>query len=598
MNTNSKRRLSRVILVAFALLLISPATLLQAQDSAPLTELAQYFPAETYFYASFRTDDATIDTLDTIYQHIMTTMAVTSGTAPQPETPMSLRQALDAMFLPGIFANDTQPWLGDQGAVGRFDASILFTPDARNSPYALVLEITDRQAATNFVQTKSEGIYSFSEEVVGDFTVIRVIGSPAIGIMPSVLIGDSVLIITNDAGEDWFTARTAETLSNQPAFNDTMRSFTTENYTAALYIDMYQLVGTAFAMRTVPEEQQNLAKAMRDAVGQYALGFTLVDNRALTFDMLWNVGDMTPFANSGVRMTPLGNLHPDLLVRVPEDAGAVIRLANVGAAMRFWYDYLKVATGYDPSQPPNENPVAYAETVLTGLTDLDVEDDIFNLMQGDLVFFQSYAPPASIDSSFNESLKMGWFAPIQFEDAEKAWQSITAQAPLYRTGGMTVTEEIVAGTHALVLTQPDVSAQGMVLAVNNDVIAIGARSSVETILQANGNFQNNGAFTDASQYMLPDSSVMIYVGQPMFIYVADSEIYTEAMIAPIFANVTASLSGSPTPEFTPTPDFPAFQAEREAAHQAVRSLLHSMSFTAGSTPEGDVRARLVVLLVE
>jgi hypothetical protein len=607
MNMTSKRKFwARAVVIALALLLVFPATLLQAQDSAPLTELAQYFPAETYVYASFRTDDATIDTLDAIYQRMLNTAIQASPPGVVPFAPTSLRQIIDQAFTPFSFATDVRPSLGDQIAFGMFDVSSVI-PSASSASFprfAMVAEITDRIAARDSFQ--QYGAEQWIE--IDGWSILQYDVSPDI---PSeytftALINDSVLVMTTKPDESLFTTPQTTSLSNVTAFTETMNLLTAGDYMGVLYADLHQITGTALVLGSQPPtpKLQQLAEAGSDIAGQYAMGFALLDGRALTLDMVWNVGDAEPLRDLGVTMNPVGSVDAALLSGVPDDAVLVSQIAGGKELFQFLRDIILIGTEFDPAtQQPRENPMAYLDSIVQAVTGDDLES-ILSLITGRGINYFRYTPPAEIDvETFQQQTSAATL--IEITDKAQIEALLRKIEPAVRVSGMGVAEDTINGNFALVLRPPatfgGIQPPEILMVVTDQYLIYGTRANIEAFLNnSNGNFQNNADYQAASAYMLDDASVIIYGGRPMFIYLVDTAFYTNIIIQPVFANIVAGLNrdDSATPIPIPTPDMPAIQRQRMVAQQAILSLMHSISFTAGSTPEGDVRARLVILLVE
>jgi hypothetical protein len=605
MNTTSNHKFAFLIIAV--LLLISPATLLRAQDTKPLTELAQYFPAETYFYASFRTDDATISTLDGLYKRLFDTLALAVPPSSQfpLEGPADVYAILDQALQPATFA-EVRPWLGDEMAVGAFDASWFIPVEGRTQfpRFALVARIKDRAAAIAFMQSRANAV--FGEQQIGDFTAFSVFDSTFAtpDFIPLILVNDSLLIITSLNDAALFTEPLPTPLSSHPPFTDTMRQLPASDYMVLQYMDYYQITGTALVLGSQPPTpvQQQLAEAGRDIAGQYAMGIAMLDGRALTFDLVWNVGDTQPLRDLGVTMNPVGTVDPAWLAYVPEDAALVAQSVGMVEMYRFIRDIILIGTEYDPAtQQPRDNPMAYLESVVKGLTGTDMEE-MLGLLSGQTVSYMQYTPPAAIDLNLLQQ-QMASTSMVGIADKARTETFLRDLEPILRVSGMAVSEENINGNFALVLRAPEtiegIESPEVVMLVTDEFLIQGTRASVETILNGNGNFQNNPDYQLAAQYMLPDAAMMTYIGRGTFLAYVDLFAGAAIMMPTMMAELNNQLEVSgATPMPFPTPDLPAIQTQRELAHQAITSLLHSISFTAGGTPEGAVRVRLVILFTQ
>lgn len=164
------KRLWLVIVVLFSVGIFAPTSAqMQSEKFSTLVEAAQFFPTGTSVYFSIRTDADYISTLNTLFVAVQER---TVGTA------LSIPDGLDMLFQ-DLFSTDFQttvaPFLGDYIAFGILPLDNVIDYDWNNdkTEYGVLIQITNRDAATKFVRTFfAERMGSaMTTETGDDFTV-------------------------------------------------------------------------------------------------------------------------------------------------------------------------------------------------------------------------------------------------------------------------------------------------------------------------------------------------------------------------------------------------------------------------------------------
>ena len=149
------KRLFALSLVAALLIIgIVPSAGAQTTD-----DLAAMFPESTVIYASVRTDDGVIETLDGLFARVVSQVPGVP--------PISLRLLLDQGALgvsggTGDFDTAIRSWLGDEVAFGVLSLDNLDD----DPPVVAVVQITDQKTAANFVRGLPDFDLAESGEIV------------------------------------------------------------------------------------------------------------------------------------------------------------------------------------------------------------------------------------------------------------------------------------------------------------------------------------------------------------------------------------------------------------------------------------------------
>ncbi|MDX1994185.1 MAG: DUF3352 domain-containing protein [bacterium] len=278
-----------------------------------LTTLAAYAPAETQLFAVIRTDEAYLDTLDALLARLS---AALPGAIPEDATVRDVftDDTIDS------FEEDVRPWLGDTVAAAFPLGLGTFEP-------LYFLSVTDRDAADAFLEAElsdGEAIVERTEQEDGTVRFdVRFGSNPP---FTSALLTDDVALIGEPEALETviLPGDDVASLADDGAFQDTLAALPADDYNALLYVTGE---GVEAAL-DLPEEAaepfglDNLA----DQIGSLAVGLTVLEDRALTVDVVTAGGDLN--ALIGLGSTPLD--LDDLAARIPTDTPLVILGNNLG----------------------------------------------------------------------------------------------------------------------------------------------------------------------------------------------------------------------------------------------------------------------------
>lgn len=183
------------VIVTLLLALVGVPAVIQAQDVNP-ARLAQYFPADTQFYAAVRTDDAFITTLDGIIGGLRDKLPAALNV---PK--LGLRDAINMGLANGnLTLDDVRAWLGDTAAFGINDLTETAQAGRTTTDTTgyFIVEITDKAAAEAFFKT----IPGFTDSMVASeeagYTVYRRTDQPKYGYLA---LNDTLLILGVNTAE-------------------------------------------------------------------------------------------------------------------------------------------------------------------------------------------------------------------------------------------------------------------------------------------------------------------------------------------------------------------------------------------------------------
>lgn len=203
--------MKKLLLLLLALLLSAPAVI--AAPTADLVALARYAPSDSLAFAAIRTDDAYLQTLDSLFTTVAAKLPsgiVPPGIALQPLLNLAAQQITGQDFATGI-----RTWLGDTAAL----AVLSPNPDSRNFQLGLLaaISITDRAAAEAFV-TKLSALANLTPAPGDGYTLFEGAG----GVL-NVLVGKDVILIGSSTVDlRAVYANVSDSLLANPEFNQTL----------------------------------------------------------------------------------------------------------------------------------------------------------------------------------------------------------------------------------------------------------------------------------------------------------------------------------------------------------------------------------------
>lgn len=515
------KKLLILVVLLMAAVSVMPAAATPVDE---LTELAAYFPEDTPIFFTLRTDTAYIETVDDLLARIVD--------AVPGMPPVSLTQELDRMAeeaSDGSFAEVFGPWLGDKASFGLIDLAATADDDRENDigAFLLVVEITDRDAAVEYLLSVTDDDYEMVED--GDFTVFQPVVDPSDDDddpMPPIAVGDDVIFVGGI--ETAMAGMPDPALSGSDAFVTALDSLPGDDYNILGIINSEALA--EFAASEIPADSPDAATlASLQSLDQIALGFTLLDNRSLTIDfavgvntgVLSEVTGVTEFA-----MTPIDMSFAD---HIPAGTPIVIIGNNLRATYENALTSLSSLAAMEGEEGQDEFDKGLQQVtfMLRGLTGLDLEEDVLRWMTGEYALYLGLSPAVAEADNLFAALADG--LPVNFgllidasADPDAAADVVAgiiqavdfAAAQADETTEIDITDETIGGTEASVIT---ITGQTMpfpielLVASNDEVFVFGTRSSVRAALAPDGGLSSEASFEEALRYALPDSTAFAYL---------------------------------------------------------------------------------------
>jgi hypothetical protein len=532
--------MKKVVLVLALLLMLGAAALpAAAVPTADLTALARVFPADTAIFAAIRTDEAYIETLDSVIARI-------NQVLPRSQRIDSLSGSLAPV------TDMMRAWLGDTAALG-INAALLLDGDDDNDFLAatLAVELTDSALAVDFMrgflssQVDFEDSYTVEES--GGVTVFRPKKPrPRLdGVLPF-MFTENYMAVGNLEPVMNRMAR----LDSVPAFTETMSALPLGDYNIALYFDTQALFDaqlTALSelggMAEMDEMLEQFADVSR-SLGGLGMGFTILDERSLIIDMVSLSNPEAVAEALGLEASLVPEAQPiDLSFArfIPAGTPIVTHVTNLAGAYDTLLDALRAGALLGSDQDITaealaeiESGIAGIEFAVRGLTGLDLKEDILSWMTSDLAIWVGLTPQAAEATSLFQALAAG--LPVDFgilvdarpnpdsaaalvNGLKNAFDFAARQLPAGSVTSITVRDETIGGSPAVSISIADPSLPfpiELVTGASADVFVIGTRAAAEAALNARAGLDSDPAFQEALRYALADTVQLQYLaGAPL-----------------------------------------------------------------------------------
>ena len=520
---------------------VAPAAAVPAAD---LTTLADYFPADTAVYFSIRTDEGFIDELDTLVDTVRDSLP--RGIVP----PFTLRDALDEVMAEAFgedatFDNTIRTWLGDTVAVGVLNLDEAMMGGMRDEPPMLIaLDVTDRDAAEAFIlQSYAANDVEVASEDKGDYTVLI----PEVPSNAFFALGDDVLLLTPErdllpTNSDFLS------LADNSEFTDSVAALPASDYNAILALDLQDMVSQSYDMMMSQSEMMGPSAEMLAALQplyedypRQTLGLTILNDRSLTIDFSQSALDYAALSDTFLgNITPLLDAPPvdvAFAAHVPADAPFAIQGAGFGDSVTYFIDVFAAAMEIGMQQGMMMNQMdggvdnvpamvqdmdandirAFIDLSFSGMTGLDLEEDVLPYLNGNAVAFGRALPSEATNMTVDGAMV------FEVTDAE-AMQGIMDQlvealdryeADYTNEGGVLVLPGVIRGFFPERF-QEDLDAEptfDFLIGLNDDVFVLGSREAVEFVLSGEGDsLADDPAYIEAQATFLEGSQQVGYVG--------------------------------------------------------------------------------------
>ena len=590
--------LKKMTVALLFLLIFLPVLGVQALDDFTTgpQSLAAYFPQDTNIFISIRTDEGYLDQLDSLGDRLLAQI-----NSPEFETlleqdvpPISLRDTLNiALTELGTDLGALYEWLGDHSAVGLTFEMTEFGPgDVDEGATFFVLEISDKDAALNFLTEQLGDRLRVREDEEADFTVL--VYPPERSIF---YINDEVLIVGNRQLDVADFSRETSLLENAD-FMTTMNSLPGNNYNFVSYIDLETLL------------TPNLAQSGLDSMSVGGLGIagTILDETTLVLDTVQLTG--------GAMSSDAAQVDADFLRFVPENASAVVHASDLTAL----YEQLTATLTDIAIANGDSDPTPQIE-MLVGVGGIDLRQDILDWTTGDYALFARLDPVPAVRALANQELdianRFDLGMVVEATDAEKASAlaknlSTLLAAVVDPETGATVSDAQINGVDVTLISIsgpiPDFGTLTVevVIGASDEVFFISTRNAAEDILDGTGTYADNSGYIDASGYLLPDAtSVWVTDGTGSLSVLSIPTLGVLTVLGPSIGNVFEQIitefgndeprptaTPTPTPTPIPIPD-PRVMALADALEATINSI-DSTSISSRITEAGAVVVRMTI----
>ncbi len=520
------------LLIALTFGGMTPPAAAQPPTADPLLVPAAILPANTFFYAAVRLDDATLGSLDAILATFRERLPA-DAVSPSTRDMIALLASLDVFgqrFFGGDFATSIRPWLGDVGAAALIRPDInLLARDFRRSRFSsfyapvFILQIRDRAGAAAALEQffqKADGVWQKTEDTA--FQTVFTQGDISNFSASAIAIRDDSLIISTNIGLESLPLVT-NSLADAPHFQKTLSRMPLPHYTAVVFTNartwLEQGIGSSFYASYYGfrwDTLMVLTPLMR-AAGYVGVGFTSLDADTITMDTIFTVGNTAPLKALGFTFTQRGRaLIPEFAARVPGNAFAVIHGADLAAsAETFWEAAGHILSTFTLQSFTEDAALIEGlkrpfNVVLSNLIGFDYERDLSGWIRGDYALFLSDAGGVTIDAGLMFAVS----------DAASARQFLrTVESELGITLTLLGVRDVLidsAWTHIRdteVLVIKVVPLYGgapfeIVLAADEAILVMGSRGAVESVLTPT---EESASLRRVRQYTLPTAGMGWYV---------------------------------------------------------------------------------------
>lgn len=510
---------------------VFPAAAVPVTD---LTTLAQYFPAKTVFFASVRTDDAYIDTLDALLERVMNAV---------PEADLggqTFRGVLSDIFddnpnLDGTFDELVRSWLGDTAAIGVPSTTELFDSERDNdddTPVLLAAEITNRAAAVAFFDEIMPPDVDRDAELIVEETATYTLLTAADSDNPAgIYIGEDVLLITNQRAllpQEGVTG----SLSTSEDFTNGLSYLPATDYNALAYINLPEILSRIPAAELEPEAGAVLSAIapVFEAVGGQVIGATILDDRSLTLDYVQPIIDLEAYEAFGVSInTDYTPVSFDFARFIPAGTPFVLQGADLQTVFNNAIANLTAMAAMQQNLMPEgvESPVDEIEDgmdqlqfVIAGLTGLNLQEEILSWMTGNYALAFRFSPALSDISSLEDtpsSLPVDFSFIVEVTDPEAAQAVVDGLVRALSNFGddedFELSTEEFGSTTAQVITIPESADTPFpiefVFGASEEVFVFGTPRMAEAALDPDDGLASDASYVEMQSYAL-ENPVNVY----------------------------------------------------------------------------------------
>jgi len=506
---------------------------------------ADKMPNTFSMYASMRTDDGYINTLNDIFVRFRDPVAQilreTVGTSQGIES-ITLQSLLDQLVQQGElglnFNSAIRSWLGDNVAIG---GSMRL--DGYGTDILMAIAITNKDEALKFVRanfiTYPE---NWTESQNGNFTIFTYYypsDEPESNRQAIAVSNDALYIAT--IGSLIPITAPSNPLSADSKFTSSFGVLPASGYNVTVYANVGSLLS---AMRLGGQVLRAVNALGMD--GTLVAGATILDGRSFTIDMAIKPSTSGDTAFKAIS-TPI---DLDFARFMPENTAMMVQGSNLKQAYDIGLNLIRTtATGNEMAG----ELLSQVDSAMS-IIGLNLQTDILEWLTGDYAIYIAVDTNRIISlisnptSALSGDLGVEAGILIKATNGEKARNLVEKLAGLMGLAGgqvgLRVDREQIGGANTIVI---DLSGQGLplklVIGANNDVLVIGTYNSAKNALEGNGRLNGFNRYQDARNYMLSNTTALAYLDREI-LQMTIGLTLLGPVIGDVFDNIVDELNGN------------------------------------------------------
>ncbi len=505
--------------------------------------LSVYFSQDTLIYATLRTDDAFIDTLDGILARI-------GEFIPDAELPLSLPMLLDLAAGQATgqdFDSSFGTWLGDSAAIGLGSIDSIDALNGMEPPPALgVIEITDRQGAEAYLRTIADNApdrYNLKPDTSSGYTILSASMQPL-----AIAVSDDVMLIST-APELLPLTMPESSLSSNPDFVAAIDALPESAYNTVIYLDTAEM--QRINQAGIPSS--DLMQQLNALAGVQAWGFTIRNGDVLIADVYAKTAGPDAMAELGITTYTPQAVELAFADRIPADVPLLIHSTDFGPTTQNALDIIRglsavieangglaALIGNTSDMDPDAaealkyldlgSLVAFTNISFAGLTGLSLERDVLPWMNGDSITALRFT------AGTGELMALPDFAMFtETSDQQAASYALASMVDAAGQYGTAYSQEALGTGEALVLPvirealSLDQSALDLMVGSSDDLFYFGTRDLVNDIINTEAGLGSTDGFRAASEHFLPGAQQVWYFNSAPIVSLIETLVTSESV---------------------------------------------------------------------
>jgi len=322
-------------------------------------------------------------------------------------------------------------------------------------------------------------------------------------------------------------------LSESSTFADSIKLLPESDYNITVYTNLSDVLQKMMAMQSemgnASASQEAMLKSLEPLLKNFppeVIGFTVLDKRSLTVDVVLPYGDlMKEFEKAGFSTAMPDPVDPAFAANILSGSPLVIHSTNLGASLEgvlknFQTQAAMMSSSTGMSADQMEKGLSQVKFVIQGLTGKDLEKDILPAMKGNYALYLALSPALSDVSSAADLTKQmpvdfGFLTEMSDPAVTKAIiDGIKTALTSDKNAKVKVTSEKIGGADTLVITGTGADMPfpvEVVLTGNDKLFFFGTRRAAEAALSGTGGLDQDASFKEAAGYLVPSPTVIAYL---------------------------------------------------------------------------------------